>query len=673
MIPVLIASRSLLLVAHLLGAVPASALPEDPERTRVAAARAAWEADLLRLRSRVAEEERALLDSWREVEFPLSERQQTRAQAARALAGRLDNSRTLLRCEGGPPRDFPLEVFLANYTLDVNGQPIPGSEGWTSEERKRFSRFLCRALPVARTLYGRPFQRWPVTLVKDLYYQGSWIFIPSTLEIHTNGDWNPRLLVHEFLHAYRGRRTLTSNASWSYDPTLSGFEEGFAEGMAYEIMNEYTRLFCPGGDCSSADAPDATVWRGGLEATYDFSNDASLTATDFWSDFGGTWKVYERYWAAATAIQRLQTAIPDFARRFNDAYYDRIRQDASYRPSRTAVIDIIESLAPTLDGRPTRQWIDAQRIFDCRYESGKKTWSSDYSPYSAADQESLTRLHFLESFPGGWEWAQWVPGCPLVAGGTGPYLYTRIHDTAGTVELIRSWDGASAGSSPITMGHNAGQLAYHARGCNDVVGSFAGAEFHLLPPGTPCSSYYFPDPVCFERLPEFGLYTLIARWNNPHYGFPPGPPGYGMPYDATQNQIETRFPSLAGMPPAGFDGYRHVWVGGIRGATEGTLRVSHSTRPGSVTVPVHWGAFYMEPPTCYTWPPDGSCWVRWYDSWTTSRVSVPGTLSFEFTPAGSTTPAWTEQRTIALGSENYGRHRFLLNASDLIFANGFEP
>jgi hypothetical protein len=97
---------------------------------------------------------------------------------------------------------------------------------------------------------GDPFQRWPVTLVLDLRYASSWIFFPSLLEIHSGGGWNPRLLTHEFLHAFRGQRGLTMDASWSYVPTLSGFEEGFAEGVAYLAMNEYVRLFCSKGDCA---------------------------------------------------------------------------------------------------------------------------------------------------------------------------------------------------------------------------------------------------------------------------------------------------------------------------------------------------------------------------------------------------------------------------------------
>ena len=267
-------------------------------------------------------------------------------------------------------------------------------------------------LPILQDLYGRPFRRWSVTLVKNLRYRGSWIFIPSVLEIHSDGAWNPRLLAHEFIHAFRGQRLLTSDASWNYSPTLSGFEEGFAEGMAYVAMNTYVARYCAQGDCSQADVPSYSFWYSYLESVYDFANDSSLTCEDFWSDDGGTLKYYERYLMAAAAIMRLETASPRFSRRFNEEYYARIRADASYRPSRDAVIAIIETVAPVLEGMPARDWVERQRIFDGRTLYGKRDWTANYTPYSRLHDDRMKLLYFLETFPSGSELAQPIPACP---------------------------------------------------------------------------------------------------------------------------------------------------------------------------------------------------------------------------------------------------------------------
>jgi hypothetical protein len=630
--------------------------PADPERARVAAA----QAELARLSERLRStrpEQPLPIDGTRELEFPLSVRQIERARRARASISTPDTRRSPMLCPEGS-QSQPLDVFFANYTLDVGGHEIPGSRGWTSRERRRFSRFLCQMLPLASEVYGEPFQRGPVTLVKDLYYTASWIFIPSTFEIHAAGSWNPRLLTHESLHAFRGQRGLTSGPSWEYDPTLSGFEEGFAEGLAYALMNEFVRRFCDAGQCAS-DVPSSTVWDSWLEGVYDFSNDQSLTTTDFWSDEGGTLKFYERYSMAAAALMRLETAIPSFSRRFNQTYYERIRADPSYRPTRAGVIALVESLTPEIDGVATGEWIGRQRIFDCRSQPGKKTWQINYTPSSAVDEWNLLVLMFIETFPGGSEWAELVPGCPLVPDGLGPWLYYRQHDTPGLLELVQLWDAGVVTAHPVRMTIPPDAASYRVRGCNDVVGEFGAAEVHLLPPDASCSTYYWPNPVCLERPVQWGLYGLRLSWDNPQHGQSSGPPSYAMPYDTEQATVGARIRVLAGRPPTDFDRYRHVLTGGIEGARAGQLRITHSARPGELVVPVVNGAFYAEPPTCPPGGDDGNCWVRSYAPWSWRGVTVPGTLRFVFEPADGS-PAHVEERTIVFGTYA-GRHRLLLD------------
>ena len=52
-------------------------------------------------------------------------------------------------------------------------------------------------------------------------------------DLDADGDLDqPRLMVHELVHAYRDNVTISSNDEWHYDPELSGFEEGMAEAVA---------------------------------------------------------------------------------------------------------------------------------------------------------------------------------------------------------------------------------------------------------------------------------------------------------------------------------------------------------------------------------------------------------------------------------------------------------
>jgi len=156
------------------------------------------------------------------------------------------------------PLSGPCDV--AALPLDVRLSPE-----WSADERRRISAFLCGMLPVLRDLYDDPFEGLPVTLVKDPEAAGRWTFSPAALEVRSDGTWDPQLLTHELVHAFRGRRVLTRASDGRVIPELFGFEEGFAEGVADLAMNEYVRRLCPDGECPGALVPSRTLWTSGLE------------------------------------------------------------------------------------------------------------------------------------------------------------------------------------------------------------------------------------------------------------------------------------------------------------------------------------------------------------------------------------------------------------------------
>ena len=130
-----------------------------------------------------------------------------------------------------------------------------------------------------------------------------------------------------------------------------------------------------------------------------------------------------------------------------------------------------------------------------------------------------------------------------------------------------------------------------------------------------------------------------------------------MPYDAEQATIGSTQWVLAGAVPPDYDPNRHWFIGAVKGGGSGTVTITHSKRPGVVTARVSNSAFYAEVPTCETWSPGDSCWVRPYSPWSQRTSSaVPGTLTLRFD--GDDGSRVEEQRTIIFG--NGGRHEFLL-------------
>jgi hypothetical protein len=484
----------------------------------------------------------------------------------------------------------------ATLPLDVRLSP-----GWTPEERQRTSTFLCGMLPVLRDLYGDPFERLPVTLVKDATAAGRWTFSPAALEVRSDGAWDPQLLTHELVHAFRGRRVLTRAADGRVLPELFGFEEGFAEGVADLAMNEYVRRNCPGGECAAGLVPSGTPWTAGLEWTYDFANDDSLSTGALWSDGGGTGKARERYQMAAAVILRLDAAVPAFARRFNEAYHARLR--AGDEPGREAVLEILESLCPEMDGLPVRTWVAKQHVLGGKPPVGRRDWIVSETPGAGVGATSRSLLHLVETSPDGWD--------------------AGVAGAAGILRFSRAWGDGGERLFPLVM-----------QGPADGSG-FPLEELVLAASPRDCRGLRVPEPVCIDQPEAFGLYRIETRWLDP-----------AVP---TASRL-----LLAGRPAADYDATRHSFVGGIAGADSGHLVVTHSSRPGEVRARVRNGAFYAEVPTCQRKGDD--CWVEPYAEWSDRLVSVPGTLTFRFT--GDDGRSFEEKRTIVYGRE--GRHRFLL-------------
>src|SRR5262245_36749010 len=282
----------------------------------------------------------------------------------------------------------------AALPLDVSFGP-----GWSEAEMHRTGAFLCRMLPVLRDLYGDPFERLRVALVKDPDAAGAWTFSPLALEVRSDGAWDPALLTHELVHAFRGRRVLTRTGDGRPRPELFGFEEGFAEAVAVLAMNEYARRACSAGDCRDALVPQRKPWTSELEWTYDMANDASLRTGALWSDGGGTGKARERYQMAAAVMLRLETRAPGISRRFNEAYYARLRDGED--TSRELVLAILEELCPEMDGHPLREWVARQAVLDGRPPVGMRDWMVDASPLAGIGDTSRRFLHLVETRPDG--------------------------------------------------------------------------------------------------------------------------------------------------------------------------------------------------------------------------------------------------------------------------------
>src|SRR5438132_3754926 len=132
----------------------------------------------------------------------------------------------------------------------------------------------------------------------------------------------------------------------------------------------------------------------------------------------------------AAAIAKIEWEHPGFHRAFNAEYYRRLSLDPHLTTSRGLVKDIIQTVAPTIEGKPASQWIEEQYIFDCANHPGRKIWMLTQHYPTYADYYIFNRTYFYETFSNGSDWAH--------PDGAGGYVYYHLNGSSGTLTVHAS-------------------------------------------------------------------------------------------------------------------------------------------------------------------------------------------------------------------------------------------
>jgi len=298
---------------------------------------------------------------------------------------------------GQPGNVLGLAFGASGY--DASGNAIAT---WTADQMNSISAFFTKMYPLLLQLYGPPADSYTVTVVRDLRYHSSNVFLPSTDEIRMDDGFFPQLFTHELTHAFRNDHILSSDQNWNFDATLSGFEEGFAQAVSYDAMNRYVLAYP-----NDSQVAGNTLWGSSNDWDYDFQNMAELRGTDFWSEGGATGLHWLKYEMGAAAIRKINIESPDFYRRFNQEYYARINANpATVRVSRSFIVSVIATVVPQIEGVPAATWIDKQNIFFAQNVYGEKIFHR-IQDYPASELYALHDIYFLNTMACGSEWACW--------------------------------------------------------------------------------------------------------------------------------------------------------------------------------------------------------------------------------------------------------------------------
>ena len=324
---------------------------------------------------------------------------------------------------GNPENRITYTFSIAG--IDANGNSITAT--WTDQDKTDIANFLDKAIEELLAFMGPPANSTQVTLQYDLRYYGTNAYSPIDNTIYMSPNYNYRLLVHEFVHAWFDDYGLSANESWNYVNTTAPINEAFAEGIAREIMNIMAKKY------PSLDLYEK--WDSEMLWAYEEKNDTYLICQELWSagnnDAPGI--AWDRYMMGAAAIHKMVQENPDFIKNFVAEYFKRIREDSSFRPTRATLFDVIKTVLPTIEGVPAMEWLDRQQIFKCEISIGKKI----YRFWDRNEENFIEdRVYYLDTDPSGndnWD----------------GYNYTTTTQGKNGTNVFYDWNSSNIATYPV--------------------------------------------------------------------------------------------------------------------------------------------------------------------------------------------------------------------------------
>lgn len=267
---------------------------------------------------------------------------------------------------------FPAEPTLSDLDFAVSSAPGDPSNriGYTfsadfpQQAEALYREFLRRVFPLLYEHLGPPAETMSVHI--DYVGEGIQAFLSTNggRTLLTNASFIPRLIVHEFVHAWKGRYSIATDRHWQYELSLTGFEEGTAEGMAFEIVHEYVRSYPEDHATLQLLQLRPTQYWSSQTTSYDAVKGSRWTgAGDFLTPDGAP---DNRYSIAATTVQMMVRENPNFMKEFMALYYETIRENPNWRTNRDDLIEMWEAVVPELNGYPLGEYLDTLPVFNGR-------------------------------------------------------------------------------------------------------------------------------------------------------------------------------------------------------------------------------------------------------------------------------------------------------------------
>jgi len=387
-----------------------------------------------------------------------------------------------------------------NIIVETN-YGLGGFGPYSSAEETKMMEFYDLVNPIIKDVFGPPSRNHDINIVNDAFASGVNIYyngpnqVSSTFNLNADGDLDqPRLMIHELIHAYRDNVGVSSDSEWHYEPVLSGFEEGMSEAVAIIVMDKFIELY-PGFFAGDEFKIHWNHSRGmPFSWDYDFQNHEQVSNRDYFSSDIATGSHWVRYGTGATAFRKMYIEDPDVFKKFNTEYYSRLNADHTLIPNRDLVVDIFEAVTTEVERTPVKDWINDQRILDCDTDVEKKVFMLTFTSLSWQSFTQDNRMFFMETHQNGLEW-KWTSSdqagtteIDAGAASTEKWSWThQLNNTPGEFKTIQDWDNLQYGASKPII--------------NDYHGLYDG--INLLGPYQGANPYNSYDGLTFDATGPF--------------------------------------------------------------------------------------------------------------------------------------------------------------------------
>lgn len=251
--------------------------------------------------------------------------------------------------------NFPnLTLGAANNRISFRFSPdFP----WSAQLKIRD--YLPKLLPLLYERLGPP----AMTYTLYFSYQenlGYFLYSKDGHQILADGSFLPRLIAHELIHAWRGDFQFSIGPNGDYDPALSGFEEGIAEGLAFEVMHDFAQQYPSDYATQSLLQNRPYQFWSVYTNIFDFIKKLRYTGGgEFWTANGVQ---RPKYSIAATTFQILLKSDRSLIRELAQWSYPKFAR--GWTPDRQSLVDFIFSKVPAINGINTKSFFAKTPVFD---------------------------------------------------------------------------------------------------------------------------------------------------------------------------------------------------------------------------------------------------------------------------------------------------------------------